>query len=124
MVAGLCLGLGWSIALWNLWTIPRQPVRELVALIPDDGSLVASSGIQDMSLVVSWYLPDSRSRLIDADAHHLDAAERLSDPRIKWIIHSYPGRSGSWPETGDFKTTLPGWIDQMEGTLRLERISE
>ena len=124
VVAGVCLALGWSIVLWNLWTIPRQPVRELVALIPDDGSMVASSGIKDMSLVVAWYLPDSRRRLIDADAHHEDAGERLADPRTRWVIHSYPGKSGSWPETGDFERTLPGWIDQMDGTLRLERVRE
>ena len=124
VVGGVCLALGWSIVLWNLWTIPRQPVRELVALIPDDGSVVASSGIKDMSLVVAWYLPDSRRRLIDADAHHQDADERLKDPRIRWVIHAYPERSGSWPETGDFERTLPGWIDQMDGTLRLERTRE
>lgn len=121
VAAGICLLIGWSIVVWSQWTIPRQPVRELVALIPDDGSLVASSGIKDMSLVVAWYLPDSRNRLIDADAQHEDAAERLADPRIKWVIHSYPGKSDNWPKDGDHTSTLPGWIDQMDGTLQLER---
>jgi hypothetical protein len=121
VAAGICLLIGWSIVVWSQWTIPRQPVRELVALIPNDGSLVASSGIKDMSLVVAWYLPDSKNRLIDADAQHEDAAERLADPRIKWVIHSYPGKSDNWPKDGDDTSTLPGWIDQMDGTLQLER---
>ena len=121
VVAGICLGIGWSIVVWSQWTIPRQPIRELVQRIPNDGSLVASSGVKDMALVVAWYLPEARNRVIDADAQHEDAAQRLEDPRIEWVIHAYPRKSGSWPANIEGMSTLPGWIDQMDGSLLLER---
>lgn len=121
LVAAIGLLAGWSPTLLSLWSVPRQPVRELVALVPDDGSKVASAGIRDMSLVIAWYLPDARARLVNDDADREDPVPDRTMSEVEWVIHAYPNRSDRWPAEDAGGTEMPGWIDGMEGTMRLLR---
>ena len=124
LVPVMLLCFGWTLALLNLWEIPRQPIRELVERIPDDGTLVASTGIPDMPIVIGWYLEDAANRVIDAGPHVEDADLRLERPDVGWLLHAYPSRNERWTDDGENdleSVMLPGWIDHMDGGLLLER---
>jgi hypothetical protein len=124
LVPIMILCFGWTLALLNLWEIPRQPIRELVERIPDDGTLVASTGIPDMPIVIGWYLEDAANRVIDAGPHVDDADLRLERSDVGWLLHAYPSRNERWTDDGESdleSVMLPGWIDHMDGALLLER---
>ena len=118
------LCFAWTLALLNLWDIPRQPIRELVEQVPDDGTLVASTGIPDMPIVIGWYLEDAANRVIDAGPHVDDADLRLERSDVGWLIHAYPSRNERWTDDGEDhleSVMIQGWIDHMDGALLLEK---
>ena len=127
-VAALSIGTlllaGWSVTLLQTATTPRQPIREALASIPAGSGVIASVGIPDMPIALSWYLADPWMSIIDAGPHVEDADERLNRGDVGWIIRSYPSRQPDWPATSDGRSRfLPGWIDHMDGGLLVERVT-
>ena len=121
-LAGLLLA-GWSVTLFQTAVTPRQPIREAVASISAEGGAIASVGIPDMPIALSWHLPDPTMVIVDAGAHVADAEERLDRGDVGWIIRSYRSRQPEWPPgTGEDLRFLPGWIDHMDGGLLVERV--
>lgn len=130
-VATALLAVSWSLDIWYRWSVPRQPVRELISAIPDDGSLVASRGIQDMPIVLSWYLPQAQTRIVDAGPYQPTSEALLSNPDVGWIVLSYPRQveGPNWrdqlvDELGfEIQAHYPGWIDDDGDLILLKRSS-
>ena len=143
MVASGLLLLGWGNDILSRYQIPRQPIRDIMTAIPNDGSGIGFIGITDLGIVLSWYADDP-DRIIELESS--DSEARASRPRktTDWIVIAYPSRS--IPETNlleiadGLKTSNippleeviegyvvrrlePGWIDDDGSMLLLERTS-
>ena len=114
----------WTYDLVSKQLHPRQPIRELVALIEPGQDRVASVGIRDMPIVIGWYLPDARERIVDAGPHVTGHEDVLGATDIRWVVHSYAERVPFEPgERWRKAHELKGWIDDGAGTLTLyERV--
>ena len=135
MILLLC---GWSGDLAIRYQTPRQPVREIMAAVPDDGRDIGFMKVTDLGIILSWYVDDP-SRIVELPP--LDT-EDMADPEIGWIVIAYPSRtipgielpalmqdmeSNKGPsreliEGFVVRVVKEGWIDDDGSMLLLERI--
>ena len=143
MVASGLLLLGWGNDILSRYQIPRQPIREIMTTIPNDGSGIGFIGITDLGIILSWYADDP-DRITELDSSNSEARASRQRKTTDWIVIAYPSRS--IPETNLLKIadgletsnipTLeeviegyvvrrlePGWIDDDGSVLLLERTS-
>ncbi len=138
---GLLL-LGWTGDLIGRYQVPRQPIREVMAAIPADGTGIGFMGITDLGIVLSWYADDPK-RIIDLE--NLPESDSKTGRKCDWIVIAYPSRtipetdlealntalespkSGSLQEVVEgftLRRLEPGWIDDDGTMLLFERTSE
>ncbi|MAJ45866.1 MAG: hypothetical protein CBC35_00930 [Planctomycetes bacterium TMED75] len=124
---------GWTTDLWYRYQTPRQPIREIMAQIPDDDSRIAVIGVVDFPIILSWYV-ENPQRIVDAGRLLGENQELLKSSSIEWLVVGYPEKTVSDSQTRsalqigkerlpngfevvDFQ---PGWIDE-DGSMALLR---
>lgn len=132
---GVLLSAGWTTDLWYRYQVPRQPVREIMAQIPDNDRRIAVIGVVDFPIVLSWYVEDPQ-RIIDAGRLLNENEELLESSSIEWVVIGYPKKTiPDWDTRrallpGDEKLVdgfeivdfQPGWIDEDGSMVLLRRI--
>ena len=136
LLAGMLL-FGWGLDLSRRSIIPRQPVREVMAMIPADDSGIGTYGVVDLPIVAGWHLRDP-GRIVDLGFQPEVLGDGIKLPGIEWLVVAYPGRSipgfagGPPPEPGDTGLIdgfvviefLEGWIDDDGSMILLRRQSK
>ena len=128
--------VGWAADLRDRYETPRQPVREIVQSIPNNGSRIGVIGVVDFPIVVGWYVSDPE-RIIDCGNSLKDSTARLKRNGVEWLVIGYPQQtipdlSASTPIEPGNSTLVDGftvvefkrgWIDEDGSMILLKRES-
>ncbi len=135
MLRGLALLLlGWALDLRARYEIPRQPIREVMRAIPENGSRIGVIGVVDFPIVVSWYVEDP-TRIVDCGTSIEDDTLGSRAGGVDWLVIGYPERSipgiaarealrvGDDSLVRGFTVVSidEGWIDEDGSMILLER---